>query len=337
MQIWRYMLILIAIVTHGALATMNLLGGFEAFSDPRLQYSASAVGAVSDVGVPVFLFGMGIFYKRRDWFLFSLAAVFWASFSAYTVAQGATWLEHTFAVTQKPAEQRKLTEQKKQEKLKAEQANLDKANEVALTTKSKEIRENALKLADAARARIAALEALNTFEAAAVPEPVKSPLTGYELFVAFVLWAASQGCWHMAFAAEAGEATEASGEAKSEALPLRQPKQKGEAKRGAASPEAGEAQSEAESEAQRCGKRGGASVKQVRQSLKLKENFDCLTPRQDGVVVPLRPAAKPNPSEVKAMTQRGMSQRKIAEAFGVSQRTIGRIVRKGEAHAAQMA
>ena len=73
--------------------------------------------------------------------------------------------------------------------------------------------------------------------------------------------------------------------------------------------------------------------------MKLKENFDCLTPRQDGVVVPLRPAAKPNPSEVKAMTQRGMSQRRIAEAFGVSQRTIGRIVRelKGEAHAAQMA
>ena len=68
-------------------------------------------------------------------------------------------------------------------------------------------------------------------------------------------------------------------------------------------------------------------MKQVRQSLKLKENFDCLTPRQDGVVVPLRPAAKPNPSEVKAMTQRGMSQRRIAEAFGVSQRTIGRIVR----------
>ena len=327
MQIWRYMLILIAIVTGSALATMNLLGSYGSFSDAPSQYGASGVGLVADLGVVVFMYAIRVFIKRRDWFSLSLAAVFWASCSAYTVAQGATWLEHTFEIDQKPAEQRKLTEQKKQEKLKAEEAKLDKANEVALTTKSKEIRENALKMADAARARIAALEALNTFEAAAVPEPVKSPLTGYELFVAFVLWAASQGCWHMAFAAEAGEATEASGEAKIEALPLRQPRQKGAAKRGAASPEAGEAQSEAESEAQRCGKRGGASVKQVRQSLKLKENFDCLTPRQDSVVVPLRPAAKPNPSEVKAMTQRGMSQRRIAEAFGVSQRTIGRRAR----------
>ena len=36
--------------------------------------------------------------------------------------------------------------------------------------------------------------------------PVKSPLAGYELLLTLALWALSQGCWHMVFAAGEGEA-----------------------------------------------------------------------------------------------------------------------------------
>jgi len=60
---------------------------------------------------------------------------------------------------------------------------------------------------------------------------------------------------------------------------------------------------------------------------------------QSGVIIPMRRTAKPRPSEIIALRQSGMSQRKIGEAFGVSARTVRRIMDEAadEAHAAQMA
>jgi len=175
-HLWRHILAIIAVVTGGALALMNVLGCLQSFSDPRIAYGAAGVGLLADLGIVALMFGFHDFRQKRRWLALTLAIPFWVAFSAYTVCSGATWLQHTFEMDQKPVQQQQLSEQQKREKLKAEQTDLDKANGVALTTKSKEIRENALKMAADARARIAALEAMNTFEAAAVPEPVKSPL-----------------------------------------------------------------------------------------------------------------------------------------------------------------
>ena len=93
--------------------------------------------------------------------------------------------------------------------------------------KTPAIRDNARKEAADARGRIAELENTNTFQAAAVIEPIKSPLTGYERLAAFILWAASQACWFMAYgeaATEAGSAKIGAAQApESEALPHPRP------------------------------------------------------------------------------------------------------------------
>jgi hypothetical protein len=39
-HLWRHILALIAVVTGGALAVMNVLGSFGAFADPRIAYGA---------------------------------------------------------------------------------------------------------------------------------------------------------------------------------------------------------------------------------------------------------------------------------------------------------
>jgi hypothetical protein len=302
------MLVLIAIVTGGALALMNLLGSYGSFSDAPSQYGASGVGLVADLGVVVFMYAIRVFIKRRDWFSLLLAVLFWGACSACTVIQGAKWLEHAFEAAQKPVEQQHLTEKQRQDDLAAERAYLEEARKIALSGKTPTARDNASKVAADARARINELEKTNTFTVMTA-EPIRSPLSGYELLAAFVLWLASQGSWHMAFAAEATE-TESAARKRSGTGPR---------KRGAASPAA----------------RG--------QSLKSKENL--LRPPmgqeagQSGVIIPMRRVAKPRPSEIIAMRQSGMSQRSIGEAFGVSARTIRRILEGAAdgAHAAQTA
>jgi hypothetical protein len=217
-------------------------------------------------------------------------------------------LEHAFEAAQKPVEQQHLTEKQRQDDLAAERGRLDKANEVALNGKTQAIRDNAIKQGADARARINELDKTNTFTVMTA-EPIRSPLSGYELLAAFVLWLASQGSWHMAFAAEAAE-TESVAQKRSGAGPR---------------------------------KRGAASPTTMGQSLKSKENL--LRPMmgqeagQSGVIIPMRRAAKPRPSEIIAMRQSGMSQRSIGEAFGVSARTIRRILEGAAdgAHAAQTA
>ena len=139
------MLVLIAIVTGGALAVMNLLGSYGSFSDAPSQYGASGVGLVADLGVVVFMYAIRVFIKRRDWFSLSLAVLFWGACSACTVVQGAKWLEHAFEAAQKPVEQQHLTEKQRQDDLAAERGRLDKANEVALNGKTQAIRDNAIK------------------------------------------------------------------------------------------------------------------------------------------------------------------------------------------------
>lgn len=308
-HLWRHILALIAVVTGGALAVMNVLGSFGAFADPRIACGAAGVALLADLGIVALMFGFQDFKQKGCWVALMIAIPFWIVFSAYTVIHGGKWLEHALETAQKPVKQQHLTETQRQDDLKAERGRLDKANEVALNGKTPAIRDNARKEAADARGRIVELENTNTFQAAAVVEPIKSPLTGYERLAAFILWAASQACWFMAY---------------------------------------GEAATEAGSAAQnRCGtspgKRGAASPAPLGQSLKSKENLSRPTMGQEvgqsGVIIPMRRRAKPRPSEIIAMRQSGMSQRKIGEAFGVSARTVRRILDEAAdgAHAAQMA
>ena len=311
MQIWRYILALIAIICGGALAVMNVAGSYGAFTDPRIAYGAAGVGLVADFGIVALMFCIKDAIKRRSWVALTLAIPFWIAFSAYTVVQGGKWLEHGLEVAQKPVKQQELTEKEKQDDLKAERAHRDEADKVALSGASKAVRDNATKPAADARARIKELENTNTFEMAAAEAelPVKSPFAGYERLVAFVLWAASQACWFLAFDGKATEAESAAQKRRGTGL----------------------------------GRRGAASPTPMGQSLKSKENL--LRPTmgqevgQNGVIIPMRRAAKPNPNEVIVLRQRGMSQRAIGEAFGVSARTIRRILDGAAdgAHAAQMA
>ena len=310
-HLWRHILAIIAVVTGGALAVMNVLGSFGAFAGQGIvAYVAAGVALLADLGIVALMFGFQDFKQKGRWVALTMAIPFWIVFSAYTVIHGGKWLEHAFELTQKPVERQHLNEQQRQDDLRAERAHRDDADKVALSTKSKELRESAIKQAAAARARIAELENTNTFTTmTAGAEPIKSPLAGYERLAAFILWAASQACWFMAY-----------GEAATEAASAAQ-KRRGTGPR----------------------KRGAASPAPMGQSLKSKENL--LRPAmgqeagQSGLIIPMRRAAKPRPSEIMAMRQRGISQRSIGEAFGVSARTIRRILERAAdgAHAAQMA
>jgi len=203
---WRHALGLIAVVTGGALAIMSWLGSFETFSEPWLQWGAAIVGSVADVGIVALLLGFQDFRRKRRQLALTLAIVFWAAFSIYTVIQGETWLQHALETAQQPGEQQEKTERDRQNNLARERAFLDKQDETALTGKTEEVRKNAAKMAAETRARIAKLESQNTSQAKTERTPMKSPLAGYEWYVALVLWAASQGCWHMAYGEASAEA-----------------------------------------------------------------------------------------------------------------------------------
>jgi len=204
---WRHALGLIAVVTGGALAIMSWLGSFETFSEPWLQWGAAIVGSVADIGIVALLLGFQDFRHKRRQLALTLAIVFWAAFSIYTVIQGETWLQHALETAQQPGEQQEKTERDRQNNLARERAFLDKQDETALTGKTEDVRKNAAKMAAETRARIAKLEGQDTFQAKTERAPKKSPLAGYEWYVALVLWAASQGCWHMAYGEAAEEAT----------------------------------------------------------------------------------------------------------------------------------
>ena len=206
-QWWRHALGLIAVVTGGALAVMSWLGSFETFSEPWLQWGAAIVGSVADIGIVALLLGFQDFRHKGRQFALILAIAFWTAFSIYTVIQGETWLQHAFETAQQPGEQREKTERDRQTSLARERAFLDKQDETALTGKTEDVRKNAAKMAAETRARIAKLEGQNTFQAKTERAPKKSPLAGYEWYVALVLWAASQGCWHMAYGEAPEEAT----------------------------------------------------------------------------------------------------------------------------------
>ena len=309
-QLWRHILGLIAIATGTSLAIMSVLGSFETFSQPGVQYAAAAIGSGADLGILSMPFAFRDFARKGRKLALWLAIGFWGAFSIWTIASSATWLRHTLEMTQKPVEQQRLTETQRQNKLNYERGHLAEADRVAVNGATQSVRDNARKEADATRARIKELENTNTFQtAAAEVEPVKSPFAGYELLVAIGLWAASQGLWFLAY----GEA---------------EPASKSAAQKGSGTGHR---------------KHGAASPAPMGQSLKSKENL--LRPAmgqeagQSGLIIPMRRAAKPRPSEIIAMRQRGMSQRSIGEAFGVSARTIRRILEGAAdgAHAAQTA
>ena len=167
----KRMLILLAVIAGVALAVMSYLGGFDAFPNSLLQYSASTIGLFADIGVPVFLFCMALFFKWRYWFCFLLAAVFWAACSAYTVEQSATWLAHKLDAAQKPAEQAKksadLTKAQIEADLATERANLREAHELSLRGATQTIRGNADRKEKEARENIKELEAKQVSETAA--------------------------------------------------------------------------------------------------------------------------------------------------------------------------
>jgi hypothetical protein len=296
MQIWRYILALIAIICGGALAVMNVAGSYGAFTDPRIAYGAAGVGLVADFGIVALMFCIKDAIKRRSWVALMLAVLFWIAFSAYTVVQGGKWLEHGLEVAQKPVKQQELTEKQKQDDLKAERSYRDEADKVALSGASKAVRDNATKQAADARARIKELENTNTFEMAAaeVEEPVKSPFAGYERLLAFVLWAASQACWFLAFD---GKATEAESAAQK--------------RRGTGS-----------GDRQRSSPRGEKAARPKRQ-------ISAPSPAGKAAkVLPFR--RKPSQSEVAEMLSSGKTQQDVADHFGYSVRTIRNIMRAYE-------
>jgi len=289
-QLWRHILGLIAVATGIALAIMSILGSFDSFTDPGVQYGAAAIGSGADLGLLTMPFAYRNCERKGRKFALWLVIGFWGAFSVWTVASSATWLRHTFEVVQKPVEQRQLTEQQKQATLQSEQANLDKANEVALNGKSKDLRDNAIKLAADARKRIKELESVNTFQtAAAEAEPVRSPFSGYELLVTIGLLAVSQGLWFLAYA-----------------------------------------ESEAESAAQkRPGKRQQLSSPRGEKAAKPKRQISAPSPAGKAAkVLPFR--RKPSQSEVVEMLSSGKTQQAVADHFGYSVRTIRNIMRAYE-------
>ena len=254
------------------------------------------------------MYAIRVFIKRRDWFSLSLAVLFWGACSACTVVQGAKWLEHAFEAAQKPVEQQHLTEKQRQDDLAAERGRLDKANEVALNGKTQAIRDNAIKQGADARARINELEKTNTFTVMTA-EPIRSPLSDTSCLrhLSCGLPHRAPGTW---------------------LLLLRQLRQKVRRERGAA---------------QAPGSEALPHLRPWGRSLKSKENLLRPAMRQEagqsGVIIPMRRAAKPRPSEIIAMRQSGISQRSIGEAFGIGARTIRRILEGAAdgAHAAQTA
>jgi hypothetical protein len=199
-QWWRHGLGVIAVITGGALAIMNVLGCISSFDDCRIQYGAAGVGLCADIGIVCLMLGFRDFRHKKRWLALLLAVPLWVAASGYTVVQGAKWLEHAFETAQQPAQKQKLTEEQRQEKLRKENALLDDREKTATHEKDRELRANAHRLAAETRGRIAELEKLNTFAPPEVkPTPIQSPFSGYEQWITFILWLSSQACWFMAY------------------------------------------------------------------------------------------------------------------------------------------
>src|SRR5208337_2361689 len=116
-QLWRHILGLIAIATGTSLAIMSVLGSFETFSQPGVQYAAAAIGSGADLGILSMPFAFRDFARKGRKLALWLAIGFWGAFSIWTIASSATWLRHTLEMTQKPVEQQRLTETQRQNKL----------------------------------------------------------------------------------------------------------------------------------------------------------------------------------------------------------------------------
>ena len=207
---WRYALRIIAIIAAAAPAVMNVAGCLVSFTDPVIKYGAEGVGVCADIylfaSVPAFA---DLRQKKREW-AFKAGIAIWLACAVWTGLSSAKWLEHALEAAQAPVEQQEKTqaqtERERQDNLARERALLGKQDDAALNGKTKEVRDNAVKLAAETRTRIAGLEKQNTFSAKTEPTPIKSPFAGYEKLVTFLLLAFSQGCWFMALDEEPAEA-----------------------------------------------------------------------------------------------------------------------------------
>ena len=185
-------------------------GCLESFTEPVIKYGAAGVGVCADVyllaSVPAFA---DLRQKKREW-AFKAGIAIWLACAVWTGLSSAKWLEHALEAAQAPVEQQEKTqaqtERERQDNLARERALLGKQDDAALNGKTKEVRDNAVKLAAETRTRIAELEKQNTFSAKTEPTPIKSPFAGYEKLVTFLLLAFSQGCWFMALDEEPAEA-----------------------------------------------------------------------------------------------------------------------------------
>jgi hypothetical protein len=208
-QWWRYALRLIAVIAAAAPAVMNVAGCFESFTNPYIRYFAAGVGACADVyllaSLPAFAH---IRQKRREW-AFKVGLAIWLACFLWTGLSSGSWLKHALEAAQAPVEQQKQTQEKteadRQADLTRERETLKGDEETARTGKTKDIRENAAKLAAETRGRIKELEKLKTSAAETEAKPIKSPFSGCEKLVTFLLLAFSQGCWFMALDAEPEE------------------------------------------------------------------------------------------------------------------------------------
>jgi hypothetical protein len=146
--------------------------------------------------------------RERKW-AFRAGLAIWLACTTWTGLSSASWLQHKLETAQAPVEQQKQaqerTEDDRQADLGRERALLEKQEDIALRGKNKEIRDNADRQATETRERIKNLEKLNTFPAKTEKAPIKSPFSGYEKLVTFLLLAFSQVCWFMALDEEPEE------------------------------------------------------------------------------------------------------------------------------------
>jgi hypothetical protein len=244
-QWWKYALRLIAIIAASAPAVMSVLGSLDSFTEPVIRHVAAGVGLCFDVYLLASHSAFGhLRQKRREW-AYRLGLAIWLACALWTGLSSAAWLESQLKAAQAPVEQQKetkaKTESERQADLASERETLKQEEETSRAGKTKEIRDNARQLAAETRARIDGLKAQNTFKAkteTTEPAPIKSPFSGYEKLVTFLLLAFSQGCWFMALDEETAEASGAEmGKPEAETAPLpgkRQRKQGGNGKRKSA-------------------------------------------------------------------------------------------------------
>jgi hypothetical protein len=200
-QWWKYALRLIAIVAASAPGIMNVFGCFESFVDPVIAYFAAGVGLCADVYLLASHSAIHDAKRKKRELAHKVGVAIWLACALWTGLSSASWLQHKLEAAQAPVEQQRQTQKKtegeRQADLASERATVTKQEDATLAAKSKEAFERASKLA-AETLRIKALEAQNTFPAKTENAPIKSPFSGYEKLVTFLLLAFSQGCWFMA-------------------------------------------------------------------------------------------------------------------------------------------